>query len=103
MKNVTLTKRNILGVAHSFYDPPGIASPFTIKMRIMMKKLFAKMKTVAGALSRKPARIHIISNSRSGILATKKMGVALQAELRAEYRMSVNKVQVEELKTNNVF
>ena len=34
--------------------------------------------TVAKALSRKPAKIHILGDSRFVILATKKRGVALQ-------------------------
>ena len=40
LKGVSMTKRLLLGVTNSFGDFLGIASPFTIKLKLNMKKLF---------------------------------------------------------------
>lgn len=40
LKDIKMTKRLLLGVTNSFGDFLGMASPFTIKMKLNMKKLF---------------------------------------------------------------
>ena len=40
LKNIKLTKRNLLGIGASIYDPLGIASPYTIKLKMGMRQLF---------------------------------------------------------------
>ena len=40
LKTIPMTKRNLLGVTNSFGDFLGIASPYTIRLKLNMKKLF---------------------------------------------------------------
>ena len=40
LKTITMSKRPLLGVTNSFGDFLGIASPYTIKLKLNMKKLF---------------------------------------------------------------
>ena len=40
LKSITMTKRLLLGVTNSFGDFLGMASPFTIKLKLNMKKIF---------------------------------------------------------------
>ena len=40
LRNIKLTKRNLLGIRAGIFDPLGIAVPFTIKLNIGMKQLF---------------------------------------------------------------
>ena len=37
-----LTKRMILSQVNSIYDPPGLAGPFTVRAKIMMRQLWAR-------------------------------------------------------------
>ena len=40
LRSITMTKRLLLGVTNSFGDFLGIASPYTIKLKLSMKKMF---------------------------------------------------------------
>ena len=40
LRSIKLTKRNLLGVPAGIFDPIGIGSPFTIKLKIGLKQLF---------------------------------------------------------------
>ena len=42
LKQVKMTKRNLLGITNSFGDFLGLADPFTIRFRLLMKNLFDK-------------------------------------------------------------
>merc|ERR1719186_2416517 len=40
LKSIKMTKRNLLGITNSFGDFLGMAEPFTIRFRLLMKSLF---------------------------------------------------------------
>ena len=40
LKSTTMTKRNLLGITNSFGDFLGVAEPFTLRFKLLMKKLF---------------------------------------------------------------
>ena len=42
LQKVVLTRRLCLSVANSVYDPIGMASPLTIRLKVAMKRMFAK-------------------------------------------------------------
>ena len=39
LDSITFTPRNVLGITNSLYDPAGLTSPWSIKFRILLKKL----------------------------------------------------------------
>ena len=40
--NQTFTKRSMLSIINSIYDPLGLINPFTIRAKILMRKLWAQ-------------------------------------------------------------
>ena len=40
LRTIKLAKKNMIGVPAGFFDPIGIGSPYTIKIKVELKKLF---------------------------------------------------------------
>ena len=45
LKNLVMTKRNLLGITNSFGDFLGMAEPFVIRFRLLMKELFDRVQS----------------------------------------------------------
>ena len=67
LKDIKMTKRLLLGIANAFGDFLGIACPFTVRLKILMKKLYEQETPLSWdddvPVALRPAWIEIISEA----------------------------------------